>query len=263
LLSFLNKREKIKNNKQSSIDFSYLMGEARSQGSCGSCFAASTLSMLESRLRMNYDEVRNDPSYRLSIDHILECSVYNQGCDGGYSYLVLKFGYENGLLPDRCYSKGDNCKSSCSSEIRKNNNNNKKQDVNLRSTKIVDYYYVGGSYGKCDEQSMINELINNGPFVVSFEPSYDFMHYQSGIFESRIVKRSWMDSGRMSKPEWQKVDHSVVLVGYGEENGVKYWKLQNSWGRSWGESGYFRMARGKDHLGIESICEAGKISLGN
>jgi hypothetical protein len=45
--------------------------------------------MLESRLSRNFNIKE-----RLSVQHILSCSVYNQGCDGGYSYLSLKFGNE-------------------------------------------------------------------------------------------------------------------------------------------------------------------------
>ena len=224
-----------------SVDMSNLILNVRSQGSCGSCYAASTLTMLEARLKKLYDVKKN-----ISLDHVLECSVYNQGCDGGYSILVTKFGFENELLTEDCYTKGNKCKSSC--------------EKSGKRIVIDDYYYVGGSYGKCDEASMIEELDKNGPYVISFEPSYDFMHYKSGIFESRIAKRSWL-SNNSQKPEWQKVDHSVVLVGYGEEDGKKYWKLQNSWGKFWGENGQFRLIRGIDHLGIESICEAAKVRL--
>ena len=230
-------------------DMSYLISSIKSQGSCGSCYAASTVTMLESRLKKKYPELKNT-NYSISLDFILECSTYNQGCDGGYSYLVLLFGNQFNLVSDRCYSKGSSCSTSCNEYL---------DDVYKRKVTVNDYYYVGGSYGKCNEEEMIKELDENGPFVVSFEPSYDFMIYKSGIFESKVVKHNWLNNRITRKPEWQKVDHSVVLVGYGEENGKKYWKLLNSWGEDWGERGYFRLVRGIDHLGIESICEAGKV----
>lgn len=241
---YMNKK-KLKNNSKA-LDYTYLMGSIRSQGSCGSCYAASTLTMIEARLRKKYPTLRNNPDFKISLEHALECSVYNQGCDGGYSYLVLKFGNENGFIEDKCYKPGNKCLSSCEDGGKK--------------ISVDNYYYVGGSYGRCDEEKMIEELEKNGPFVVSFEPTYDFMHYQSGIFESKIEKPSWKTLNQ-TKPQWQKVDHSVVLVGYGEENGKKYWRLQNSWGKTWGENGYFKMIRGKDHIGIESICEAGNVSM--
>merc|ERR1711934_771002 len=46
--------------------------------------------------------------------------------------------------------------------------------------------------------------------------------------------------------------HAVRIVGWGEENGTKYWKVANSWNPYWGEEGYFRIVRGEDECGIES-----------
>lgn len=226
------------------------MSKPRSQGSCGSCYAVSTLSMLEARIRKNYPDLVNKyfsdtNELSLSSKHALKCSVYNQGCDGGYAYLVMKFFNEFEMLLDKCYDR-----SSCGKKCK---------DANLEKLQlsVKNYHYIGGSYGKCSEEAILNEVYQNGPIVVSFEPDYSFMFYKSGIYFS--PNNNWM-TNNLSKPEWQKVDHSVVLVGWGEEivegKAVKYWLLQNSWGSNWGENGYFKLMRGVDHLGIESICEA-------
>jgi cathepsin C len=105
---------------------------------------------------------------------------------------------------------------------------------------------------------MMKELYENGPFVVSFEPDYNFMFYQSGVFHS-VENIPGVDIPLFKKPEWEKVDHSVLLVGWGEDpvTGEKYWLVQNTWGPDWGENGFFRIRRGTDESAIESICEAG------
>lgn len=49
-------------------------------------------------------------------------------------------------------------------------------------------------------------------------------------------------------------NHEVTIVGWGEQNGVKFWRVQNSWGSHWGEEGFFRIVRGINNLGMESSC---------
>jgi len=66
-----------------------------------------------------------------------------------------------------------------------------------------------------------------------------FQSYSSGIIDSPSCGTS--------------LDHGVLIVGYGEENGTKYWILKNSWSKSWGEEGYFRILR-SDSTNDPGIC---------
>jgi cathepsin C len=171
--------------------------------------------------------------------------VYNQGCDGGYVYLVGKFFKEFAVVPEQCF-KDNKCDSVCTDEVGR---------LKLGAS---DYYYVGGSYGKSSEEAIMLDLYKNGPLALSFNPDSTFSSYRSGVY-SYIPERTWIRSG-MTRPEWVKVDHSMTLVGWGEEeykgHMVKYWLLQNSWGASWGDKGYIKFHRGDDLFGIESIGEA-------
>jgi C1A family cysteine protease len=92
----------------------------------------------------------------------------------------------------------------------------------------VSYYYDINQ----DEEWMKHYLFNNGPLYVSFYVSNDFYSYRSGIYT---------DSRRFCGTQYN--NHAVLLVGYGTENGLNYWKLKNSWGTNWGENGFFRLRR--------------------
>jgi len=72
---------------------------------------------------------------------------------------------------------------------------------------------------------------------------------KKGESAQNISDQSLIDSGKA----WTNLNHSVVLVGWGqddEEN--KYWIVRNSYGSKWGQNGDFLIRRGQDDLGIES-----------
>merc|ERR1719456_1158835 len=109
-----------------------------------------------------------------------------------------------------CYPEIDRCTVQC--------------DMNTVSKhRVSSFEYIGGYYGGGTELGMMQEVYKNGPVVVSLEPGNDFMYYNQGIYRSTPVKHS----------EWVKVDHSVLLIGWGEEaqgkgKPLKYWIVQNS-----------------------------------
>merc|ERR1711918_76098 len=76
-----------------------------------------------------------------------------------------------------------------------------------------------------------------GPVETAFTVYADFGDYVSGGYEH-------VTGDRLG-------GHAVKIVGWGVENGAKYWKIANSWNEHWGEDGHFRIKRGTNHCGIE------------
>jgi len=208
------------------------------QGDCGSCYTISTVHMLTARNRIRSKNTA-EPSFSVSFP--LYCSEYNQGCDGGYGFLQSKWTEDVGLVPENCapFSEGG---GKC--EVTPG------CDLGSKRYRATGHHYVGGYYGGSDAHSIRKELVERGPVVMSFEPKEDFMYYKNGVYKS---------GGGKIHQEWEQVDHAVLLVGYGVDKDA-YWTMQNSWGNDWGEDGYFRMLRGKDESGCESIVVSADVT---
>jgi cathepsin C len=122
--------------------------------------------------------------------------------------------------------------------------------------RAANHRYVGSYYDGSDAESIMEELYTNGPLAVGVEPDEDFMFYSDGIYKSTVPAKG---NSSTARGEWEQVDHGVLLVGWGEEDGQPYWKIQNSWGPDWGEDGFFRIARGVDEAAVESMAEAADV----
>lgn len=215
------------------------------QADCGSCYAASGMRMLSVRHKIKLDDPEAIP---FSISMHLHCAEYNQGCKGGYSGLVSKWGEDVGLLPATCmrYDTKGTCKLECDLD-----------KLEGKRWRAANHRYIGGFFGNSSTQAMMEEIRDNGPIVVSFNPPEDFMFYADGVYSSPS-KPLPITAARIAEP-WEPSDHSVLAVGWGIEDGKKYWLVQNSWGADWGEDGFFRIARDENQAGIESIPEAADV----
>jgi len=215
------------------------LSKVRTQKTCGNCYLVATVAMLEARIRMKYNK-----NVELSIQHLNDCNHYAQGCSGGFSIEVLRYMNEFYAVPEKCKpftaSQGI-CEGHC----------NKKDLTEIYASEKP--YYIGDYFGRTTEEKLMQELYTRGPVVVSFEPTLAFTFYKSGIF---TPVDGTIGQVFNKEQQWMKVDHSVLLYGWGEEAGIKYWMVQNSWGEGWGEEGNFRIQRGINLLGIESMGEA-------
>merc|ERR1711936_889316 len=110
----------------------------------------------------------------------------------------------------------------------------------------TDSLHASKTYSVRGVTNMMQELVTNGPMYVAFTVYADFPTYKSGVY----TRQSGSALG----------GHAVTLVGYGELDGTKYWKIKNSWNEQWGNGGHFLIKRGTDECGIESSVSAGSFS---
>ena len=304
------------------------------QGSCGSCYAVAATYALQARANILLAKAGiNNTMADLSIQSIVSCSWYNQGCQGGLEILVHRHSQELGVPSSSCmpYTSGfsgndGDCKSSCFSD-----------ESQLWFAK--DYGYVGGFIGLCSEERIKRNLFENGPltvavnvkqakigkldfapptqkstldsdiigvkveaaipsmssimvalvgdsnlrpFVSSTSPQVSTDNKSGVIYISaRAVNRNWqkfqtafnaalknnnyqktvkiIDSFSVGIHGWEYIDHSIVVVGWGEDKDelgevTPYWIIRNSWNAAMENGGYTKIRRGADTGAIESAA---------
>jgi len=109
---------------------------------------------------------------------------------------------------------------------------------------VPDEYYIYKieEYGSVKgELNMMNEIYQRGPISCAIADPSTLKEYTYGIY--------YDTTGRLEE------DHEISVVGWGEENGVKFWRVRNSWGTHWGEDGFFRVVRGINNINIEGDCD--------
>ena len=194
----------------------------KDQGQCGSCWSFSSTGAVEGAWAISKGQLID-----LSEEQLVECatgvSYGSHGCNGGQMEGAFKYIIEHGQCSDSSYpytsgtGQSGSCKS-CSSV------------AHISSCSDV----------KPNDQISLKGAVAQQPVAIAIEADTRyFQSYSSGVLTSSSCGTS--------------LDHGVLAVGYGEENGIAYWLVKNSWGTSWGMGGYVKIAR-SDSTNDPGIC---------
>ncbi|EPS57605.1 cysteine proteinase, partial [Genlisea aurea] len=174
----------------------------------GSCWAFSAIGSVES-----INAIKTGKLISLSEQELVDCDTTDSGCSGGLMDNAFAFIIKNGGIDtesDYPYTAQD---GTCN-----------KVKLNTKVVTISGYVDVTPN-----SESALQAAVANQPVSVAIDAGgLSFQLYTSGIFNGICATL---------------LDHGVVVVGYGTSSGQDYWIVRNSWGTSWGESGYIRMKR--------------------
>lgn len=232
------------------------IGKVRDQGNCGNCWAMATSSAFADRLCV---ATNADFNQLLSAEEITFCChTCGYGCNGGYPIKAWERFKKHGLVTGGEYKSGEGCEPyrvpPCSYDESGNNTcSGKPTEKNHRCTRMCygdqeidfdddhrytrDHYYL--TYG-----SIQKDVMTYGPIEASFDVYSDFPSYKSGIYE-KTENATYLGG------------HAVKLIGWGEQFGIPYWLMVNSWNEGWGDNGLFKIRRGTNECGVDNSTTAG------
>ncbi|XP_059138683.1 procathepsin L-like [Physella acuta] len=211
-----------KRDLASSVDWRQygVVTDVKDQGYCGSCWAFSTTGSIEGQHALATGELVS-----LSESNLVDCSTENNGCDGGFVSKAFDYViHNNGIDREASYSYTPT-QGACAFSSA------------AVGAKISSYNTIE----KGNELALQQAVAGVGPISVAIDASHQsFQLYGGGVFyESRCSS--------------VVLDHAVLVVGYGRGGGEDYWIVKNSWGESWGMSGYIKMTRNaNNNCGIAS-----------
>jgi C1A family cysteine protease len=206
----------------------------KDQGQCGSCWAFSTIGNIEGVTYLATKQLIG-----LSEQEEVDCSKTSYGCGGGWPFWAMEDILANpidGVVDTESgypYTAED---GTCSEST---------QD---KGSSITSYKsYCTEQTAPCDEGDVASLLYQYGPLSACLDA--DPMQYYTGGIDNP------------SNCDPSAIDHCITIVGYGTDSasGLAFWKIKNSWGTSWGESGYYYLIRGTGACGINKVITVATV----
>jgi len=217
----------------------------RNQGSCGSCWAIAGATILQAHAEIHKGIKRTFSAQQMvsCVPNPKECGGQG-GCRGATVELAMDWVMQHGCAEEfeiPYAAKDATCAGGQNVIMSSPANEAKKTSFGMTGwEKLPENKY----------EPLMRAVVEKGPVAVSADAS-PWGGYDSGIFDSC--------------PLDAVVNHAIVMVGYGEQSGTKYWTIQNSWGRNWGEQGNIRILRRDDdqtRCGIDRQPELGTACIG-
>lgn len=197
--------------------------KVKDQGTCGACWSFAATGAIE-----GINKIFAGSLVSLSEQELIDCDrSFNEGCDGGLMDYAYEFVEQNhGIDTEDDYpylGRQRTC------------NRNK---LKRRVVTIDGYVDVPPN-----EEALLKAVAAQPVSVGICGSDRAFQSYSKGIFTG---------------PCSTKLDHAVLIVGYGSGNGVDYWIVKNSWGTSWGMNGYVHIVRNSGNS--EGVCGINKLA---
>lgn len=243
---------------------------------CGSCWAFASTSMLNDRF--NIARKGKWPRIVLSPQVLISCGPsYERGCsDGGDPNAAFRYIFENGIVSETCHNY-ESVDGTCDDMMRCQNcvpeGGPRGTCAPIRNYPVyrIEEYGKILPKGNLSNSSVVADMVlrmkteiqRRGPIVCQMVCTDDGYVDTYRPYYPKVGEKAYAPfvldhpTYRCPMEAWDDcVDHNIVVSGWGtDDEGKPYWIVRNSWGTWWGENGWFRIAMGKNMLGIESGCD--------